>query len=56
MIEIGSKGNEDHQEIEKIYAELESAHLSQINEIITSKNNEIVLKHNLTGWIEGTVD
>ena len=30
--------------------------MSQINEIITSKNSEIVLKHNLTGWIEGTVD
>ena len=39
----------DNQEIEKICAELESAHLSQINEIITSKNSEIVLKHNLTG-------
>ena len=56
MIKIDSKGNEDNQEIEKICAELESTHLSQINEIITSKNSEIVLKHNLTGWLEDTVD
>ena len=47
MIELDNKDKEDNLEIEKIFAELENAHLTQINEIITSKKNEIVLKHTL---------